>query len=77
MEERPSETKSLNALISNEKSSGNGGFFIREYLISHPDVAAEYERLKQNLAERYQFDRDAYTEAKTPFVRKYTRLAKA
>lgn len=49
----------------------------RDYLISHPDVATEYERLKQGVAERYQFDRDAYTEAKTPFVQKYTRLAKA
>jgi len=44
----------------------------RDYLISRPDVAAEYERLKRDLAERYKFDRDAYTEAKTPFVRKYT-----
>ncbi|MBO4644613.1 MAG: GrpB family protein [Alphaproteobacteria bacterium] len=48
----------------------------RDYLRSHSDVAAEYERLKQDLAERYQFDRDAYTEAKTLFVRKYTCLAK-
>ena len=49
----------------------------RDYLISHPDIAAEYERLKRDLAERYKFDRDAYTEAKTSFVQKYTRLAKA
>ena len=44
----------------------------RDYLISRPDVAAEYERLKRDLAERYKFDRDAYTEAKTPFIQKYT-----
>ena len=48
----------------------------RDYLISHPDVAAEYERLKTDLAKRYEFDRDAYTEAKTSFVQKYTRLVK-
>ena len=49
----------------------------RDYLMSHPDVASEYERLKLDLAERYKYDRDAYTEAKRPFVQKYTRLAKA
>ena len=48
----------------------------RDYLISHHDVAAEYERLKTDLADRYKFDRDAYTAAKTPFVQQYTRQAK-
>jgi GrpB-like predicted nucleotidyltransferase (UPF0157 family) len=40
----------------------------RDYLRRHPVVAAEYARLKEELAERYRHDREAYTEAKTPFV---------
>jgi GrpB-like predicted nucleotidyltransferase (UPF0157 family) len=33
-------------------------------------VAAEYAALKLALAERYEFDREAYTDAKEPFVRR-------
>ena len=48
----------------------------RDYLNTHAGVAAEYERLKLGLWKRYEHDRDAYTEAKTDFVKKYTELAK-
>ena len=40
----------------------------RDYLRTHPEVAREYEALKRRLAERYRFDRQAYTEAKTEFI---------
>lgn len=40
----------------------------RDYLRAHPEVAHEYEGLKRRLAERYRFDRQAYTEAKTEFI---------
>ncbi len=50
--------------------------FFRDYLNAHPDVAKEYEALKMSLCERYAPDRDAYTAAKTDFVRRYTSLAK-
>ena len=36
----------------------------RDYLRAHPDVAQQYSELKYSLAERYQTDRVAYTEAK-------------
>ena len=42
----------------------------RDCLRRDPVVAAEYARLKRELAERYQFDREAYTEAKSPFVQR-------
>jgi GrpB-like predicted nucleotidyltransferase (UPF0157 family) len=42
----------------------------RDYLRRRPVVAAEYARLKEELAERYRDDREAYTEAKTPFVQR-------
>ena len=48
----------------------------RDYLNSHPDVAKEYEQLKLKLWKEYEHNRDAYTEAKTNFVKKYTNLAK-
>ncbi len=47
----------------------------RDYLRSHAEVAVEYAELKQRLAEQYRFDREAYTEAKTPFVERIVKLA--
>jgi Uncharacterized conserved protein len=49
----------------------------RDYLLSHPDVAAEYETLKLSLWHRYEHDRDGYTDAKTEFVKRITNLAKS
>ncbi|MGO7130395.1 GrpB family protein [Rhizobium leguminosarum] len=40
----------------------------RDYLIGHPQVAAEYSALKQKLAHQYAYDGDAYTRAKADFV---------
>jgi GrpB-like predicted nucleotidyltransferase (UPF0157 family) len=47
----------------------------REYLRAHPDVAAEYEALKRRLAAEHHLDREAYTQAKTPFIHRITGLA--
>jgi len=41
----------------------------RDYLTAHPDRAREYERLKQDLAERYPQDRASYTEGKADLIR--------
>lgn len=41
----------------------------RDYLRAHPEVADQYDRLKRDLAERYRDDREAYTNAKTDFIR--------
>jgi GrpB-like predicted nucleotidyltransferase (UPF0157 family) len=40
----------------------------RDYLRAHPRTAKEYHRLKKELAAKYRFNRDAYTEAKTLFI---------
>ncbi len=48
----------------------------RDYLIEHPDVAREYEALKFSLWKKYEHDRDAYTQAKSGFVKRCTDLAK-
>ena len=41
----------------------------RDALRQSPPLAAEYAALKRSLAEQYRNDRDAYTEAKTSFIR--------
>ncbi len=49
----------------------------RDYLIAHPERAAEYGQLKQALAQRLGEDREAYTEAKAEFVEAILREATA
>lgn len=48
----------------------------RDFLNANPTIAKEYERLKLRLCKQFEHDRDAYTEAKTNFVKKYTDLMK-
>ncbi|HET7322892.1 MAG TPA: GrpB family protein [Halococcus sp.] len=40
----------------------------RDYLQANSDIAAEYESLKQELADEHPNDRDAYTEQKGMFI---------
>lgn len=49
----------------------------RNYLITHLDVAKEYERLKLSLLPKFKHNRDAYTEAKTDFIKRICDLAKS
>ena len=49
----------------------------RDYLRQNPETAAEYERLKRALADRFPDDRSAYTERKSRFVRRVLRDARA
>ncbi len=49
----------------------------RDYLITHPDTAIEYEALKRQLAEHHPHDRVRYTKAKTAFVTAVTERGRA
>ena len=49
----------------------------RDYLREHHDIAEKYAQLKLRLSDKYQHDRDGYTEAKADFVKKYSKIAKA
>jgi GrpB-like predicted nucleotidyltransferase (UPF0157 family) len=49
----------------------------RDYLRAHPNAASEYADLKRQLAERFRFDREAYTDAKEPFVKQIVGFALA
>ena len=50
--------------------------YFRDYLNKHIKIAKEYEAMKLQLWKRYEHDRDAYTNAKTEFIRKWTSEAK-
>ncbi len=40
----------------------------RDYLLTHPETAKAYANLKIELSEKYRFNREKYTEAKTEFI---------
>ena len=44
--------------------------------MEHEEVAREYGKLKLELKEKYEHDRDGYTDAKSDFILKYTKRAK-
>ncbi|MCI8513313.1 MAG: GrpB family protein [Lachnospiraceae bacterium] len=54
----------------------NDELYFRDYLMGHPDVAGEYEKMKKKLWKKYEYDRDGYTNAKTEFIRRYTEEAR-
>jgi GrpB-like predicted nucleotidyltransferase (UPF0157 family) len=47
----------------------------RDYLRSHSQIATEYADLKRHLAHEHRLDREAYTDAKAPFITHITGLA--
>ncbi len=47
----------------------------RDLLRANQTIANDYAALKQSLATRYQYDREAYTQAKGPFIRRVLVLA--
>ena len=58
------------------QAGDNDELYFRDYLIEHPEVAKEYEKLKIRLQKKHRYHRDKYTNAKTNFVKKYTEKAK-
>ena len=59
------------------KPTGDWGeLYFRDYLKCHAEAAKRYETLKSGLKERFEFDRDAYTNAKTDFIQKCTLAAR-
>ena len=54
----------------------NDELYFRDYLNAHPQTAKEYETLKLRLWKRFEHDRDAYTEAKTEFIKAVTAKAR-
>lgn len=50
--------------------------YFRDYLMEHDEVANKYGKLKLRLIEKYEHDRNRYTDAKSDFILKYTKRAK-
>lgn len=57
-------------------SGDNDELYFRDYLNEHAQVAKDYERLKLKLWRLYEHNRDAYTDAKAEFIRKWTSEAR-
>ena len=58
------------------KPMGNWAeLYFRDYLKEHEDIAKQYEELKKELKEKYEYDRDSYTNAKSEFVITYSKKA--
>jgi GrpB-like predicted nucleotidyltransferase (UPF0157 family) len=53
----------------------HGPIAFRDYVRAHWDVAVEYEALKCRLAAEHRLDREAYTQAKRPFIAAVTAVA--
>lgn len=60
---------------SNPEIDRHLGF--RDYLISHPDAAHAYSKLKEELANKFADNIDQYTEAKSDFIRSINEKSKS
>ena len=54
----------------------NDELYFRDYLNEYPQIAKEYETMKLQLWKQFEHNRDAYTNAKTEFIKKWTSEAK-
>lgn len=54
----------------------NDELYFRDYLNEHFHTAREYEAIKLRLWKEFEYNRDAYTNAKSEFIRKWTAEAK-
>lgn len=54
----------------------NDDIYFRNALLQNISIKNEYEQLKISLSQQYKYDREAYTEAKTEFIKKIIEIAK-
>ena len=50
--------------------------YFRDYLLDHPEIAKDYDKMKLGLWKQFEHDRKSYTDAKTDFIQRYTQIAK-
>jgi GrpB-like predicted nucleotidyltransferase (UPF0157 family) len=50
--------------------------YFRDYLKAHPAIAREYGELKVKLLKDYRNDRDGYTDKKSDFINRMTKIAR-
>jgi len=64
-------------VVAKESQYWNAWLLFRDYLAGNSNAAKEYSNLKQDLAKKYESDRDAYTKAKSKFITGIVERAKA
>ncbi len=63
-------------LVAPDTRHWDDWILFRDYLRTHPSAAALYDRTKRQLARHFASNRDAYTRAKTPLIRKIMAAAR-
>ena len=59
-----------------ESEEWHNNILFRNFLRTHHDELKQYHQFKKELAEKYHFDRVAYTKSKEPFIKKVIKIAK-
>ncbi len=67
-------THHLHMLLIDSEAWRNHLLF-RDFLRQNPAAAGKYDKLKRELAQKYQNDRDAYLDGKAEFVEKILKIA--
>ena len=62
-------------LTQKDSEFWNEHILFRDYLINNPDIAKEYQELKEGLQKIHGSNRETYTEQKAEFIKKILKLA--
>jgi GrpB-like predicted nucleotidyltransferase (UPF0157 family) len=66
-------TQTFHVHIREKNSTPPDEIYFRDYLRHNSDICDEYAKLKYALAEKYRFNREKYTQAKTEFITEITK----
>ncbi|MDD4114609.1 MAG: GrpB family protein, partial [Massilibacteroides sp.] len=69
-------TQSYHLHIREKGNYPQDEIYFRDSLRENPDIRDEYAKLKYSLAEKYKYNREEYTRAKTEFIKRITELQK-
>jgi GrpB-like predicted nucleotidyltransferase (UPF0157 family) len=76
-DENYSSKQSYHIHIREKGNKPQDEIYFRDYLCKNSDARDKYEELKQRLAQKYQFNREDYTQAKSEFILRVTEKAKS
>jgi GrpB-like predicted nucleotidyltransferase (UPF0157 family) len=69
-------TQTYHVHVREKGNTPQDEMYFRDYLRQNVDARDEYAKLKYALAEKYPFNREDYTRAKTEFITRVTKTAK-
>jgi GrpB-like predicted nucleotidyltransferase (UPF0157 family) len=76
LEKRLNNTETFIFLIEFNDDFWIKRILFRDYLRDHPKAVEEYAKLKMDLAQKYQYDREAYLRGKSKFIKQVLKKAK-